>query len=37
MALSVSGPLARVDEAFGRRAVPVLQRIAARIGAELYD
>jgi len=37
IALSVSGPLARVDEAFGQRAVPILQRIAARIGDELHD
>ena len=35
MALSVSGPLARVDEAFGARAVPVLRQVAAQIGAEL--
>lgn len=35
MAISVSGPLARVDEDFGRRAVPVLRRAAAAIAAEL--
>jgi IclR family acetate operon transcriptional repressor len=35
MALSVSGPLARVDEAFGERAVPVLKAIATQIGTEL--
>lgn len=37
MAISVSGPLARVDEEFGRRAVPVLQQSAAAIGAELVS
>lgn len=31
MAVSVSGPVARVDAAFGRRAVPILQETAARI------
>jgi IclR family transcriptional regulator, acetate operon repressor len=35
MAVSVSGPLSRVDEAFGDRAVPVLQGIAERVGNEL--
>lgn len=35
MALSVSGPLTRVDEAFGTRAVPVLAAAAADIGAAL--
>lgn len=35
MAVSVSGPLSRVDEAFGDRAVPALQATAERIGAEL--
>ena len=37
MALSVSGPLSRVDEAFGKRAVPVLQSVAAAIGAALHE
>jgi IclR family transcriptional regulator, acetate operon repressor len=37
MALSVSGPLSRVDEAFGERAVPVLKSVAATIGAALHD
>ncbi len=37
MALSVSGPLSRVDEAFGERAVPVLQSVAAAIGAALHE
>jgi IclR family acetate operon transcriptional repressor len=37
MAVSVSGPLSRVDEAFGERAVPVLQTIAKRVGAELIS
>ena len=31
MAVSVSGPLSRVDEAFGERAVPVLQATALTI------
>ena len=31
MAVSVSGPLSRVDEAFGDRAVPVLRAIADRV------
>jgi IclR family acetate operon transcriptional repressor len=35
MAISVSGPLSRVDEAFGARAVPVLQSVAETIGAGL--
>ena len=35
MAVSVSGPLSRVDHAFGDRAVPVLRAIADRISAEL--
>lgn len=35
MALSVSGPLSRVDENFADRAVPVLQRIAMEIGTDL--
>jgi IclR family acetate operon transcriptional repressor len=35
MAVSVSGPLSRVDEAFGDRAVPVLRAIAERVGNEL--
>lgn len=34
-AISVSGPISRVDEEFGRRAVPLLQKAAAEIGAEL--
>lgn len=37
MAISVSGPLARVDEEFGRRAVPVLQQAAALIGSEMVS
>lgn len=32
MAISVSGPAARVDDAFGVRAVPLLQQAAAEIG-----
>lgn len=32
MALSVSGPTARVDDAFVRHAVPLLKRTAAQIG-----
>lgn len=32
MAISVSGPTSRVDEAFGMRAVPLLQRVAQTIG-----
>lgn len=32
MALSVSGPTARVDDAFVRHAVPLMKRIAAEIG-----
>lgn len=35
MAVSVSGPLARVDLSFGDRAVPMLHAAAARIGDEL--
>ena len=34
-AISVSGPVSRVDESFGERAVPLLQRAAAVIGDEL--
>lgn len=34
-AVSVSGPISRVDEAFGERAVPLLRKAAAVIGAEL--
>ncbi len=37
MALSVSGPLSRVDEAFGDRAVPVLTAIATSIGSALSE
>jgi IclR family acetate operon transcriptional repressor len=37
MAVSVSGPLSRVDAAFGERAVPVLHQVAERIGAGLLD
>lgn len=37
MAVSVSGPLSRVDHAFGDRAVPALQAIAGRIGTELIS
>lgn len=37
MAVSVSGPLSRVDEAFGDRAVPVLQAIAERVAHELVS
>ncbi|GAA1324713.1 IclR family transcriptional regulator [Leucobacter albus] len=33
MAISVSGPTSRVDEAFGLRAVPLLQRAASVIAA----
>ncbi len=35
MAVSVSGPLSRVDEGFGERAVPALQRAAEAISAAL--
>lgn len=35
MAVSVSGPLTRVDLAFGDRAVPLLQAAAVRIGLAL--
>jgi IclR family acetate operon transcriptional repressor len=35
MAVSVSGPLSRVDEAFGRRAVPLLLTAAGQIGDDL--
>ena len=34
-AVSVSGPISRVDEAFGGRAVPLLRRAAEAISAEL--
>ena len=34
-AVSVSGPVSRVDEAFADRAVPVLRTVAARISTEL--
>ena len=34
-AISVSGPVSRVDEEFGRRAVPVLRRAAEAIAADL--
>jgi IclR family acetate operon transcriptional repressor len=34
-AISVSGPVSRVDEDFGRRAVPLLRRAAEAIAAEL--
>jgi IclR family acetate operon transcriptional repressor len=34
-AISVSGPLARVDEDFGERAVPLLKAAAAQIASEL--
>ena len=34
-AISVSGPVSRVDEAFGERAVPLLRAAAAEISAEL--
>ncbi|BCT77522.1 IclR family transcriptional regulator [Sinomonas cyclohexanicum] len=34
-AISVSGPVSRVDEAFGERAVPLLREAAANISAEL--
>ena len=37
MAVSVSGPLSRVDYAFGDRAVPVLRAIADRISIELIS
>lgn len=35
MAVSVSGPVSRVDEAYGDRAVPVLKAIADQISIEL--
>ena len=34
-AISVSGPVSRVDEAFGRRAVPLLQEAAREIAEDL--
>ena len=34
-AISVSGPLARVDESFGDRAVPLLKAAAAQIASEM--
>lgn len=34
-AVSVSGPMSRVDDAFGERAVPLLQRAASVIGGDL--
>ncbi|MUK02236.1 helix-turn-helix domain-containing protein [Vibrio cholerae] len=34
-AVSVSGPISRVDDAFGRRAVPLLNAVAAAISADL--
>ncbi|WP_138414509.1 IclR family transcriptional regulator [Sinomonas gamaensis] len=34
-AISVSGPVSRVDDAFGERAVPALRAAAERISAEL--
>lgn len=34
-AVSVSGPISRVDDAFGERAVPLLRTAAAAISAEL--
>ncbi|ASN52943.1 MULTISPECIES: IclR family transcriptional regulator [Sinomonas] len=34
-AISVSGPISRVDEAFGERAVPLLRQAAEAISAEL--
>ncbi|GAB2762937.1 IclR family transcriptional regulator [Sinomonas soli] len=34
-AISVSGPVSRVDESFGERAVPLLREAAANISAEL--
>jgi IclR family transcriptional regulator, acetate operon repressor len=37
MAVSVSGPLSRVDEAFGERAVPVLKNVATTIATALDD
>ncbi len=37
MAVSVSGPLSRVDEAFGERAVPALRAVARRISDGAYD
>jgi IclR family acetate operon transcriptional repressor len=35
MAISVSGPVSRVDAAFAERAVPLLREAAARISKEL--
>ncbi|MCW2135362.1 IclR family transcriptional regulator [Arthrobacter sp. VKM Ac-2550] len=35
MAISVSGPVSRVDEAFAERAVPLLQSAAEQISAQL--
>ena len=34
-AISVSGPVSRVDEAFGERAVPLLQAAAREIAEDL--
>lgn len=36
MALSVSGPTARVDDAFVRHAVPLMKRTAAEIGRKFH-
>ena len=33
MAVSVSGPLSRVDDAFGERAVPILRRVSEQLSS----
>ena len=35
MAVSVSGPISRVDDAFGERAVPILQQISVQLSHDL--
>ena len=37
MAVSVSGPLHRVDDAFGARAVPILQRVSGQLSGDLAN
>ena len=35
MAVSVSGPINRVDDAFGERAVPILQQVSVQLSRDL--
>ena len=37
LAISVSGPISRVDQSFADRAVPLLKEAAARISAEMQS